>query len=127
MNQFYSTDATSISLPHGFVNDGVWIREVKLRQLNGYDVKYSQDTKELPLPIRVSKLLQRVIIFERKSSDLSDKEEQLVRYLTVGDRIYLMLELCGFTFGDKLQLNANNIGNTIDDHQPLKDHLTPQL
>jgi hypothetical protein len=72
-----------------------------LRELNGYD---EQDIRRLDgsvLPAeRTTALLDRVARLEEVGGSKNNRE--LVRQLTVGDRVALMLQLHRLTFGDKI-------------------------
>lgn len=89
-----------VKIPHGFLSNGSWIRQAQLRQLNGYDEEYLAETRELPIPLRTTGLLKRIVKFENmKESDAPET----VRHLTVGDRVALIFHLRKLLFGDKLE------------------------
>jgi hypothetical protein len=94
----------TVLIPHGFPDDGdSWIHTLQMRQLNGYDELYMREMKDCPLPFRTTSILSRVTNFGKKEESGSDiSREEMVRHLTVGDRIALMLHLRRLTFGDKI-------------------------
>jgi hypothetical protein len=87
-----------VALPHGFVSDGCSIREVELRQLNGYDERYISETRDLPSFIRATRILERVVTLGQTDCDIGET----LRKLTIGDRIDLLLHLRMLTFDDML-------------------------
>lgn len=91
-----------VSLPHGFLSDGSWVRSARLRELNGYDqlIFGRPDSPMLPAA-RTTELLDRVATLADGSASNSNRE--LVRQLTVGDRVALMLHLRRLTFGDRIE------------------------
>ena len=93
---------TVVPLPNGFLRDGKWVRNATLRELNGYDEQeFARGGETLPPVLRTTALLDRVTKLE--SAPGSKKNLELVRQLTVGDRVALMLHLRRLTFGDKME------------------------
>ena len=96
-----------VTIPHGISIDGSWFQQVTLRELNGYDEQQSAEMINYPLPFRTTVLLARVARFENGSADAatteSDNTTEIVRQLTAGDRVALMLHIRRLTFGDNLQ------------------------
>jgi hypothetical protein len=108
MGRFASgTHLQILSLPHGFVtskNSKNWIRQIRMRKLDGYDEQYLQHIIDLPSPIKTSKLLARVILLGGYNSfNCYQRRLKFVRNLTIGDREFLMLQLHRITYGDRLQ------------------------
>jgi hypothetical protein len=90
-----------IMIPHGFSNNGSWLRKAEMRQLNGYDEQYLAEIDNYPLPVRTTALLERIVKFGKAVVESDIKE--IIRHLTVGDRVALILHLRRLTFGDKMQ------------------------
>ena len=93
----------TVKIPYGFQSNGSWIRHVKLRELNGYDEQYltSMGDSFPSTATRTTALLKRVVTFNETVSE-ADAEE-ILRHLTLGDRIALMLHLRKSYLGDILQ------------------------
>jgi hypothetical protein len=93
------------SIPNGFPLGDLWVRQVEIRQLNGYDEQILAQTKHIPPFFRTSLLLERVVTFGK----LKDKLDlhDTIRSLTIGDRIALILEVRATLFGDKMQAVLN--------------------
>lgn len=89
-----------VDIPYGFPDKGRWIHSVKMRQFNGYDEEYLADSWSLPIPIRTTEFLGRIVMFERVQK--SDNRE-IIKRLTVGDRVALILHTRRLIFGDKLE------------------------
>jgi hypothetical protein len=110
---YYNMNRAIVTIPHGFLNNGSWLNKAEIRQLDGYDEQYLQEIWNYPLPFRITALLERVIInFENviiggvnqnSNDDYYHNIRELIRHLTVGDRVALMLHLRRLTFGDKIQ------------------------
>jgi hypothetical protein len=96
-------EVIAVTIPYGFQNNGSWIHQAKMRDLNGYDEQYIASIKNTSLysTIRTTALLKRVVIFDKAKGE-SDTEE-ILRQLTVGDRSVLMLHMRRLNFGDLLQ------------------------
>jgi hypothetical protein len=99
-----------VTIPHGFSNNGSWLCKAKVRQLNGYDQQYLvEEIWSYPSPIRTTNLLERVVKFVGVGDGLEVVEEldlrEIIRSLTVGDRIALLMQLRKLTFGDQMQCN----------------------
>jgi hypothetical protein len=89
---------TFVTIPHGILLENSWIQQVGLRELNGQDENLVAKTHYYPIPFRTTALLERFVRF----ADLGSANAELVRQLTVGDRIALMLGIRRMAFGDKL-------------------------
>jgi hypothetical protein len=90
------------SLPHGFSSDGSWARTATLRELNGYDELEFAEMDGLGSPAaRTTALLSRVAGFGEAGGSKDGRE--IVRDLTVGDRVALMLQLRRLTLGDRIE------------------------
>jgi hypothetical protein len=87
-----------VGLPHGFVSDECCIRQVELRQLNGYDEQYISETRNLPSFLRATRILERAARLIQTNCNI----EEALRRLTIGDRIDLLLHLRMLSFGDNL-------------------------
>jgi hypothetical protein len=89
-----------VQLPVGFSKDGICVREVQLRPLNGEDEAFLLEAQEtLSAAARVTALLSRCIV--RLGGDEAVSLEA-IRSLTVGDREALLLHLRSITFGDRM-------------------------
>lgn len=87
-------------IPNGFPHNGSWIQQAELRQLNGHDEQLLAEIWNSSLPLKTTALLERIVTFG-KSVAIPEIRE-IIRSLTVGDRVALMLHLRKLTFGDKL-------------------------
>jgi hypothetical protein len=96
-------EVITVTIPHGFQNNGSWIHQAKMRDLNGYDEQYIASIKNASLytTIRTTALLKRVVIFEKSKGE--SEIEEILRHLTIGDRSVLMLHMRRLNFGDLLQ------------------------
>lgn len=88
-------------IPHGFQAGPVWIKQVKIRELNGYDEQLIDSFQNFFSPYKTSLLLERIIM------EFSNSPQQLdlhttIRNLSIGDRIALILHLRKIVFGDVL-------------------------
>ncbi|MDA4121764.1 MAG: hypothetical protein OK456_01135 [Thaumarchaeota archaeon] len=93
---------TVVALHNGFLSDGKWVRNATVRELNGYDEQeFARAGETLPPAQRTTAILDRVTKLEGTPG--SKKNLELVRQLTVGDRVALMLHLRRLTFGDKME------------------------
>lgn len=88
-----------VPIPHGISVNGSWIQRVGIRELNGYDEQLLAEMDNYPIPFRTTALLEKVVSFGQVGSNNNAK---LVRQLTAGDRIALMLQIRMMTFEDKL-------------------------
>ena len=98
-----------LSLIHGIKNkENKIIKRVKLRSLDGFDEEFlnSMDSADLSFPFKTSQLLSRIISFGIEKIDKDDRLA-MVRKMTIGDRIFLILQLRHLTFGDIIELNFN--------------------
>jgi hypothetical protein len=93
---------TAVTMPHGFESDSSWIRQVYIRQLNGHDEQYLADNERILNAFKTTFLLGRVARFEEDTNPKYDVKE-IIRRLTIGDRIALLLYLRGLTYGNNLQ------------------------
>jgi hypothetical protein len=93
-----------VIMRHGFENknNGSRINQASLRQLNGYDEQYLAAIENLPIPVRTTALLERVVSFQDGNGDCTTTQYEVIRQLTIGDRVALMLHLRRLSFGDGL-------------------------
>jgi hypothetical protein len=90
-----------VSLPNGLLSDGSRVRNARLRELNGYDEQlFGEPEGTGSSPLRTTELLDRVATLEPSSRSTTNRD--LVRQLTAGDRVALLLQLRRLTFGDKM-------------------------
>lgn len=89
-----------VQLPVGLSRNGVCVREVKLRPLNGEDEAFLLETHEtLSAAARVTELLTRCVVRLGTEEGVSS---ETIRSLTVGDREALLLHLRRITYGDRM-------------------------
>jgi len=106
-----------ISLMHGFNNreNHPLIKKIQIRPLNGFDEEFlntleiENGINVLPYPIKTNMLLNRVInIFDTndpyKKYDESEKLN-ILKKMTIGDRVYIILYLRKLTFGNTFQID----------------------
>jgi hypothetical protein len=87
-------------IPGGLLRNGVRIRDVELRPLNGEDELFLLDAGEfLSAPARETALLTRCIVCFGSGVPAT---ESMVRSLSVGDREALLLHLRLLTYGDRM-------------------------
>lgn len=120
-------ELTIVTIPHGIPINGSWLRQVGLRELNGYDEQLLAEASNYPLPFRTTALLERVIKFGNGTVESSNTE--IIRRLTEGDRIALILHIRRMTFGDKLQcvLSCSNCKEGISLDLSILDLLQPSI
>jgi hypothetical protein len=127
-------DGTVFMVPHGVTVDGKkWLRLIRLRQVTGHDEQYlsNLDTSLSP-PIKTTELLSRVTAFLNEPGQPSHSWSQrinrgvieidssipttgycgldvkeLVRKLTIGDRIALLLHLRQLMFGNDIDAETS--------------------
>ncbi|HEX7032019.1 MAG TPA: hypothetical protein VF172_03370 [Nitrososphaera sp.] len=87
-----------VAVPRGIHDpaSGQWIRQVHLRQLVGNDEKFLAELSDMPLHLRVLAFLERVASFE------VGETAELLRKLSIGDRVALMLHIRRMELGDTL-------------------------
>jgi len=87
------------TLSHGFTITNTKFKHVKLRELDGFDEQFLENTKnDLPIFLQTTELLKRVVLFEQVIDD--SEKEKIFKNLSVGDRITLLLNLRKLTFGN---------------------------
>jgi len=113
MNSKYTRD---IILPHGFKNmDNALIKKIQIRALNGFDEEFlntleiEDGANSFSYPIKTNMLLNRIINFfdvndQYKKYKESEKLE-ILKKMTIGDRVYIILYLRMITFGDTFQID----------------------
>ena len=95
----------AVTIPHGIcVDDNSWIREVEIREINGYDEQQLAQTRHYPIPIRSSALIQRLVQLIKRDIQLAAEidKKKFVQLLTQGDRIALILNIRRLIFGDEI-------------------------
>jgi hypothetical protein len=122
VNHLPIDDDSIVTIHHGAAFDNnIWLRFVRLRELNGYDEQYlvSLDEKNVLPFIKTTELLARVTTFvdpveyRQQPYHLNNKVEkipsthelcvhtkELIRNLTIGDRVTILLHLRRLMFGD---------------------------
>lgn len=87
-----------VAVPCGIhdLASGRWIRQVRLRQLVGHDEKFIAELSDMPLHLRILAFLKRVASFEEGET------ATLLRKLSIGDRVALMLHVRRLELGDNL-------------------------
>jgi hypothetical protein len=104
-----------ITLIHGFKNrENGLFKKIQIRALNGFDEEFLNTLEmengiNLPYPIKTNMLLSRVInIFDGndhyKKYNESEKLD-ILKKMTIGDRVYMILYLRKLTFGDTFQID----------------------
>src|SRR5215212_8230716 len=113
MNSNYTR---KIILPHGFKNrDDTIIKKIQIRGLNGFDEEFlntmviEDSNNSFSYPIKTNMLLSRIINFlnvndRDKKYDDSEKLD-IIKKMTIGDRVYIILYLRMMTFGDTFQID----------------------
>ena len=112
MNSNYTRE---IILPHGFKNkNNALIKKIQIRALNGFDEEFLnnlalEDGNSISYPIKTNMLLSRIINFfdvndRYKKYDESEKLD-IIKKMTIGDRVYVILYLRMITFGDTFQID----------------------
>jgi hypothetical protein len=88
---------TIAPIPHGFPSSDRWVQKTEIRQLNGYDEQALAAIHNDFSPYKTTLLLSRTVTF----GDLSEKQnaKEIIRHLTVGDRVALTLQLRKACFG----------------------------
>jgi hypothetical protein len=90
----------SVTLPHGFSHDGVWMRTVVLRGLTGRDQGFLQDeAASLPPAQWATALLARLVMSAAGEPPLGP---DTIGKLAEGDREALLLHLCRGLLGERL-------------------------
>jgi hypothetical protein len=100
-------DVKELLLIHGIKNkDNKLIKRIKLRSLDGFDEEFlnAMESEDLLFPFKTSQLLSRIVSFGNERLDENDKLA-MVKKMTIGDRIFLILQLRQLTFGDILQID----------------------
>src|SRR5919109_1054844 len=87
-----------VAVPCGIhdLASGRWITQVRLRQLVGHDEKFIAELSDMPLHLRILAFLKRVASFEEGETGT------LLRKLSIGDRVALMLHVRRLELGDNL-------------------------
>lgn len=88
-----------VQLNHGLKYKGAKIKTASIREMNGYDQQYLEEIKNIAsVPSVTTGLLARIVTF---GTDY-DQNEFLVRRLSLGDRMLLLLHLRELIFGDRI-------------------------
>jgi hypothetical protein len=92
-------EQVTVRLPRGIPASAgdKWIRQVYLRRLVGSDERLIGDVSYLPLHARIVALLERVVLFEEGETGTT-----LLRHLSIGDRVALMLHVRKMEIGDTI-------------------------
>jgi hypothetical protein len=104
MNKFIK----EITLIHGLLDkNNKLIRQIQVRSLNGFDEEFlnEMETEGLPYPIKTSNLLSRIVDFRNLKHD-ENVNLDMVRNMTIGDRICVIFHLRQLTFGDLFQFDV---------------------
>ena len=112
LNTRYSRE---INLIHGYKNKkNDLIKKIQIRALNGFDEEFLNTLEiengiNLPYPIKTNMLLNRVInIFDIDDQYKKYKESEkldILKKMTIGDRVQIILYLRKLTFGDIFQID----------------------
>ncbi len=118
--------AVFVSLPHGFSSGGSWVQSAQLRELNGYDEQYLGEIEGLPPPQWTTELLYRVATFEASPAE---SNRDLVRHLTAGDRVALLLQLRRRALGERLEciITCPDCGDEMSFGLSVRELLQPRL
>jgi hypothetical protein len=103
MNKF----SKEVLLVHGIKDiENKFIRRAQLKILDGYDEEFlnTMESKDLPFPVKTSYVLCRIASFENKDYDETFKLP-MVKNLTIGDRVLLILHLRQILFGDTIPID----------------------
>ena len=92
-----------VAVPRGIFDSsrGQWIKHVRLRRLVGHDERLLGELSDMPPYMNVLALLERVASFEE------GEVATLLRRLSIGDRVALMLHLRQLELGDKLDCTVS--------------------
>jgi len=123
-------DNVLVSIPHGLEYKGNIIQHARLRELNGHDEHYiTSEGNNLPVSILVTKFLSRLLKFENESEKTGSKKEEMIRNLSIGDRVYLLLQVRRLTFGDTMQciLVCPSCTQVISFDMDVKKLLEPKI
>lgn len=94
-------DTTTVSLPGGFLIDGLLHRESVIRPIGGADEIFLAGESRSLLPAqRATALLSRCVL---QFGPLAPVTAEMIRGLTVGDREALLLHLHRLTFGNGIE------------------------
>jgi hypothetical protein len=120
-------DLAAITIPHGILIDGFWLRQVELREMNGYDEQILLDMSRYPLPFKTTALLGGLVKFGNGYAESYNMKT--ARELTVGDRIALVLYIRRTIFGDKLHctLSCPNCKEAISLDLSISNLLQPSI
>jgi hypothetical protein len=104
-------DQAIVAVPRGILDSasGQWIKHVRLRRLVGHDERLLGEISDMPPHMRVLAFLERVASFKEGES------ATLLRKLSIGDRVALMLHVRRLELGDNLDCTVccPNCGNAM--------------
>lgn len=90
-----------VRIHHGYVIKGKRNKDITLRHLNGYDEEYLAENMSLLSSTRLTTgLLERIAMLGKVDPKLNEK---IIRNLTIGDRMILILTIRKMLFGDNIQ------------------------
>jgi hypothetical protein len=90
-----------VQIPNGFPLGDVWVRQAKIKQLDGYDEQMLAESSSLPAFFRSNLLLERLVTFDEVKDQLSPNDA--IRKLSLGDRAILIIQIRATLLGDKIQ------------------------
>lgn len=96
-------DQAIVAVPRGILDSasGQWIKHARLRRLIGHDERLLGELSGMPTHLRVLALLGRVASFKEGES------ATLLRELSIGDRVALMLHVRQLELGDNLDCTVS--------------------
>lgn len=91
------------TIPHGIAVGNLWLRKVLIREMNGYDEQLISEMQDYPIPFKTTALLGTIVRFV---DDINTSNVvAIVRKLTAGDRIALILQIRKLTYGNDFQFH----------------------
>lgn len=119
-------------IPHGFQadNNAVWINHVTIREFIGYDEQLLASSQNFFTPIKTSLLLAKIVEFKNTNNNFFSSDFdvlQIIRNLTVGDRVALILQLRKITLGNILHciIHCPNCAEKLSIDLPIDSILQP--
>jgi hypothetical protein len=94
-----------VQIPNGFPVGDLWVRQAKIKQLDGYDEQMLAETSNLPTFLRTNLLLERLVTFDELKGQLSLNDA--IRQLTLGDRAILIIQIRAALLGEKIHALLN--------------------
>jgi hypothetical protein len=103
-DDYAASSAFVITIPHGVSVDNSWLRQVKVKEITGYEQQLLAETRHYPLPFRSSALLQRVLQIINSDILVNAKidKRKIIQILPQGDRVALILNIRKIVFGDRI-------------------------